>query len=432
MTKAISVDVADLDGDTKPDLVVTNYGRDEILLYQNNYPNWIKHTIADVQATFAYCGDMDGDGTLDVVACLYSARKMVWYENNHPTWTQHIIDENTDNADYFLVVDIDGDDILDVVTAGGRYGGDIVWYENNHPDWTEHIIDSGVNGTGVLSFTDIDGDGLRDIVVTMVNAHDVVWYKNEDNGLTWTKYTIDDSINRAWGLSTGDIDGDGLVDIVVTTGGPYYGDGNNVVWYENNHPAWTKHIIDTDLNKANIVAVTDVDGDGTMDVIANGFGAYDVVWYENNHPTWTKHFIDTNLEGPRVFFITDVDGDNIKDLIVPAMSNLVWYKNPTLGVEDVTSSIPTEFELYQSYPNPFNPTTTIHYILPKESVVTITIYDMLGKAINRIISQKLPSGKHSIRWNGDDNNGNLVGTGIYFYQIQAGDYVNTKKMLLMK
>ena len=339
---AVNVDVADMDGDTKLDLVVTDWGGGKLIWYQNDFPFWTKHIIDNVGVTFAWSGDMDGDDTLDVVASLYSAGKMVWYENNHPTWTQHMIDANTDGADFILVVDIDGDDTLDVVTAGFR-GGDVVWYENNHPNWIEHIIEPGADVTTTLNFTDIDGDGLFDIAASNPIANKVVWYKNEGNGLSWTKYPIDDNLNAAFSPNSGDIDGDDTVDVVVTTGGPYYS-GSDVVWYENNHPIWTKHVIDTDLRGATWPEVTDVDGDGTMDVIAGGFAANKVVWYENNHPTWTKHVIDANLSGPRVFAVSDVDGDGINDVIVPAAGSVVWYKNP-----NTTVAYGQSFEVYPKY-----------------------------------------------------------------------------------
>jgi flagellar hook assembly protein FlgD len=90
------------------------------------------------------------------------------------------------------------------------------------------------------------------------------------------------------------------------------------------------------------------------------------------------------------------------------------------------------FELHNNYPNPFNPNTTIYYSLPNESAVTITVFDMLGKEIYQLISQKQPSGKHSIQWNGADHDGNKMSAGIYFYQLQASDFVQTKKMVLLK
>ncbi len=329
MSTTVSVDVADMDGDSKPDLLVTNGGRNQIILYLNEFPQWNKTIIDNVMAPFAYTGDIDGDDTLDVVACHYMANDIVWYENNYPTWTKHMIDENTNWADYIIVVDLDNDDKLDVVTAVTtsyyNHIGDIVWYENNHPDWTKHIIESDINGTAFLNVTDIDGDGILDLLATHDGAHKVILYKTEDNGLSWTKYTIDDNLQYAWGLNSGDIDGDDTMDVVATTGGPYF-NGSDVVWYENNHPTWTKHVIDTNLPGANNIEVNDVDGDGKMDVISEGFVSDDVVWYEN--PTWTKHIIDANLDGPRVFALADLDEDGSNDLIVPGKNNVVWYKNP--------------------------------------------------------------------------------------------------------
>ena len=102
----------------------------------------------------------------------------------------------------------------------------------------------------------------------------------------------------------------------------------------------------------------------------------------------------------------------------------------TNAIEDIM--IPVDFQLNQNYPNPFNPTTTIHYTLSEESDITITIFDMLGRKVNQVISSVQPAGSHTIQWNGTDHNGNPVSTGIYVYQIQAGDFVQTKKMVLMK
>jgi hypothetical protein len=94
--------------------------------------------------------------------------------------------------------------------------------------------------------------------------------------------------------------------------------------------------------------------------------------------------------------------------------------------------IPDHFSLSQNYPNPFNPNTTISYSLSKESDVTITVYNMLGKEINLLISQKQPLGKHSIQWNGTDHDGNRMSAGIYFYELQVGGYVESRKMVLLK
>ncbi|MFC1527189.1 lamin tail domain-containing protein [Candidatus Neomarinimicrobiota bacterium] len=105
--------------------------------------------------------------------------------------------------------------------------------------------------------------------------------------------------------------------------------------------------------------------------------------------------------------------------------------NIQLDIYNNTTVIPY-FELKQNFPNPFNPNTTIQYSLPNESSVTITVYNMLGKEVNQLISKKQLPGEHSIQWNGTDYDGNKVGAGIYLFQIQAGDFIQTKKMVLMK
>jgi hypothetical protein len=221
-----------------------------------------------------------------------------------------------------------------------------------------------------------------------------------------------------------DISGDDTVDVLVTSRAL-----NDVVWYENHHPTWIKHIIDTDLYGADMAIVTDVDGDGTVDVVASGYFGDDVVWYKNNHPTWTKDTIDANLDGANVLDVLDVDEDGMIDVIVPATSKVVWYKNPytTNVVEEVPSSIPTEFELYQSYPNPFNPTTTIKYQIPELSFVTIKVYDVLGSEVAILINEEKAVGTYELTWYAEN-----LPSGIYFYQLNAGEYINTKKMVLMK
>jgi len=94
--------------------------------------------------------------------------------------------------------------------------------------------------------------------------------------------------------------------------------------------------------------------------------------------------------------------------------------------------MPTEFALHQNYPNPFNPITTLRYELPENGLVNITIYDMLGRQVKTLINQTQDAGYKSVIWNATNDYGKPVSVGIYLYKIQAGEYLQTKKMVLLK
>jgi len=90
------------------------------------------------------------------------------------------------------------------------------------------------------------------------------------------------------------------------------------------------------------------------------------------------------------------------------------------------------FLLEQNYPNPFNPSTTIQYALPKTENVDVRIYNAAGQLVKTIATGEREAGQHSAVWDGRDDTGNSVSSGAYFYQVKAGDFLQAKKMLLIK
>ena len=96
------------------------------------------------------------------------------------------------------------------------------------------------------------------------------------------------------------------------------------------------------------------------------------------------------------------------------------------------NSLPKVFALHQNYPNPFNPKTIIRFDLPKESNVKILIYDILGRLIKKLMDNKQSIGFKSIQWDATNNYGKKVSAGVYLYRIEAGDFRQTKKMVLLK
>ena len=94
--------------------------------------------------------------------------------------------------------------------------------------------------------------------------------------------------------------------------------------------------------------------------------------------------------------------------------------------------IPLQYVLHQNYPNPFNPTTQIKYDLPEDAMVNVTIYDMMGRVVKTMVNSQQNAGFKSVRWNATNDKGTPVSAGLYLYTIQAGQFRQTKKMVLLK
>ncbi len=107
------------------------------------------------------------------------------------------------------------------------------------------------------------------------------------------------------------------------------------------------------------------------------------------------------------------------------------YVFDSVSVEDETTPILTT-ELFSAYPNPFNPETTVRFNLKESSQVSLEIYNILGQRIKTIVDNHLETGKYQYVWHGDDNSGNRVSSGIYFYRLNATDYVAIKKVIMLK
>jgi hypothetical protein len=126
--------------------------------------------------------------------------------------------------------------------------------------------------------------------------------------------------------------------------------------------------------------------------------------------------------------IYDIEG-NPRPNPAGSMPDMGAYESPEgiVSVEENETGQPTEYALYQNYPNPFNPTTTIQYSIPELSNVTLKVYDVLGSEVITLVNEEKPVGSYEVGFDG-------VGlpSGIYFYRLQSGSFVETKKMVLMK
>jgi len=110
-----------------------------------------------------------------------------------------------------------------------------------------------------------------------------------------------------------------------------------------------------------------------------------------------------------------------------ASTFIARWNSGTSRVEQLSPTAPKTFLLEQNYPNPFNPSTTIRYQLPVASEVKLEVYDVLGKKVATLVSERQAAGYYQYVWNA-----NGLTSGVYFYRLQAGGFVETKKMMLVK
>ncbi len=137
-----------------------------------------------------------------------------------------------------------------------------------------------------------------------------------------------------------------------------------------------------------------------------------------------------NLVFSTIDFAGLVDG-TFPNTKVEFMRRVLGFLYAPLALGE-NGKIPTTFDISQNYPNPFNPTTTIKYQIPKSVDVTLTIYNILGQKVRTLVNKKMEPGYYKVVWDGRNDYGVKVASGIYLYRIKAGDFVQTRKMILMK
>lgn len=142
-------------------------------------------------------------------------------------------------------------------------------------------------------------------------------------------------------------------------------------------------------------------------------------------------FDSTSLGAGAPFLVTDTSGSSIRSPELEFENDSILFKYTR--VEEINPGvIPSQFELAQNYPNPFNPETKIEFAIPSRSHVSLSVYNMLGQKVTTLVDEELEAGWKSVTWNGRDDGGNQVATGVYLYRLEAGDIVMKKKMMLLK
>ena len=155
-------------------------------------------------------------------------------------------------------------------------------------------------------------------------------------------------------------------------------------------------------------------------------------WSTDNSKMAIGEIWATGIYTPGPINIFDTVADSFTTLANSTWPPCFWVGETGEQVSVIDETLPITYNLYNAYPNPFNPATTIPYELLINGYVNITIYDMLGREVKTLVNQAQDAGYQSVVWNATNDYGKPVSAGIYLYQIQAGEYITTKKMVLLK
>jgi hypothetical protein len=180
----------------------------------------------------------------------------------------------------------------------------------------------------------------------------------------------------------------------------------------------------------------------TLNYICSRIADTSVFNYQSKRKLFEYHYYASHENGMReldliknigpVYYINThgtLSGyEEVKCLLRGCVINGVLYGDTsTVGINSISNNIPDKYALYQNYPNPFNPTTIIRFQIKDLRLVTIKAYDILGKEVVTLVNDKLKAGEYEVTFDGS-----MLPSGVYFYKLQAGDFTETKKMLMIK
>ena len=469
-----TVSIGDVNQDGAMELVVGSWNQLFVFDYQgNNIPGFPKNLGTSVTATLY---DLDKDGDLEIIYPSSNKNLYIFkYDgSSFAGWPQTLPEMPGSPA----VADIDNDGEFEIVA--GTFQGPVVPDPFKMYAWeSDGSVISGfpVTLSGVIKSTpaigDLDGDGSKEIVVISYDDTDEdSLYVFDASGNLRTGFPLGVTYARLSSPALGDIDGDGTLEILVggwfTSKEILYGfhqDGSVIQNFPVllNHPGASGNINTSPL-------ICDIDGDTTtVEMVVK---TTDYIFAIHNDTTTVSgfpYFIDDENQsgtyGPSPL-IDDFDNDGNVEYVFASITGKIHYfdmqfsynKNfefwnsykhdmqnsgSILPIEiftDVNESnyaTPAEFELMQNYPNPFNPSTKIKFTIPQVGTrdrvsIQLLVYDVLGNEVAALVNEEKPAGNYEVEFNSQSGFVRNLVSGVYFYQLRAGDFIQTKKMILLK
>jgi hypothetical protein len=437
----VSVFCADLDGDGDLDLAVANAASNNVSIFNNNGDGTFQPALnygTGAWPVSVFCADLDGDGDLDLAVANASSVTVSILKNNGDGTFQTKVDYAVGHSypAWVFCADLDGDLDLDLATPNA-YSDNVSIFKNNGDGTFQPEVDYVVGvGPEVDFCADLDGDADLDIAVANINSSNVSILRNNGDG-TFQPRVDYSAGDRPTSVSCADLDGDGDLDLAVTNNG-----SNNVsilLNLSNSKP--NPFSLEWPLNSDSLQSPVDFDWQSTADPDDDDTVHYCL--YISHSQVFNPDSTVTHDSLRQSLFRDSLDAGvyywKIKAYDTwggARWSNETWTFCVHTGTgvvdENQGQAQPAAFTLLQNYPNPFNQSTQIQFNLPSAGYVSLIIYDLLGRKVRTLVSYHLSPGFKSVLWDARNDFQEEVASGIYFYQIKAGDFIDTKKMVLLK
>ena len=409
--------IGDIDGNSEPEIIAVDQdaylyawhvnGTEVIDGDNNPLTNGVFKRLPDTgqwQYQMPSLGDIDNDSKKEIIIATQDMKVYALNENgsNVPGWPYTLTNYPGGGV---AIGDIDNNGDLEVVVTV-RSGGDIIAIKSNGTDLWHTWINNNLffNPSPVLA--DITGDNKLEAICPSSNGRLYAISYDGSNAPGWPVFYSTKTYTESSPI-VGDVNGDGSVDVLLGDEGRFINGWSNTGVPLDGFPLVTKDAV------RGTPAICDVNKDGKVDIVAVGYDKTVYTWAVNApfNPAlmpWPEYKHDAQHTGRYGAFVATDAGDT------PARTFTT--------------------RLEQNYPNPFNPSTRIGYEVENgtKGRVTVTVYDVTGARVRTLVNEPAQAGLHTVVWDGRNERGMAVGSGIYFYRLSTPAHTLTRKMVLLK